>query len=407
MDTPGGACLPSGMPVCQRCGEDNPARFRFCGVCGTALAASTAARREERKRVSVLFCDLVGFTSRAERLDIEDVRGLLAPYYARLRADLERFGGTVEKFIGDAVMALFGAPVAHEDDPERAVRAALSIREAISEFNQADPSLDLHVRVGVTTGEALVVVDARPVEGEGMASGDVVNTAARLQAAAPVDGILVDEATFRATSRQLAYRAADPVTAKGKTEPVPAWLALEALASLGVDVGQAPGTPLVGRERELDLLHDALERARTEQVPQLVTLVGVPGIGKSRLVWELGELVEAESELTVWRQGRCLPYGEGVALWALGELVKAQAGILESDPAEQATAKLDRAVADLIGDQGEAAWVNEHLRALIGGRGRGAWRGPPRRGVRGLAAVLGGAGRAGPGRARHRGPALG
>jgi class 3 adenylate cyclase len=143
------------MPVCGRCGEDNPPRARFCLACAAPLTAPAAPRREERKRVSVLFCDLVGFTSRAERLDVEDVRGLLAPYYQRLRADLEQFAGTVEKFIGDAVMALFGAPVAHEDDPERAVRAALSIREAIAEFNERDPSLDLHVRVGVTTGEAL------------------------------------------------------------------------------------------------------------------------------------------------------------------------------------------------------------------------------------------------------------
>ena len=208
------------MPVCSRCGEDNPARFRFCGVCGTALAASTGSRREERKRVSVLFCDLVGFTSRSERLDVEDVRGLLAPYYQRLRTELQRFGGTVEKFIGDAVMALFGAPTAHEDDPERAVRAALAIQSAIAELNEADPGLDLHVRVGVTTGEALVALDARPVEGEGMASGDVVNTAARLQAAAPVDGILVDATTFRATDRQITYQPAEPVDAKGKTAPV-------------------------------------------------------------------------------------------------------------------------------------------------------------------------------------------
>jgi class 3 adenylate cyclase len=176
--------------------------------------------------VSVLFCDLVGFTSRAEQLDVEDVRGVLRPYYTRLRAALERHGGTVEKFIGDAVMALFGAPVAREDDPERAVRAALSIREVIAEFNQADPTLDLHVRIGVTTGEALVALEAPPVEGEGMASGDVVNTAARLQAAAPVDGVLVDQATYWATNRRIAYRAAAPVAAKGKAEPVPVWQAL-------------------------------------------------------------------------------------------------------------------------------------------------------------------------------------
>jgi class 3 adenylate cyclase len=356
----------SGMPVCGRCGEDNPERARFCLACAAPLAAPPVARREERKRVSVLFCDLVGFTSRSERLDIEDVRAVLAPYYARLRADLERYGGTVEKFIGDAVMALFGAPTAHEDDPERAVRAALAIRETIAELNEADPSLDLHVRVGVTTGEALVVLDARPVEGEGMASGDVVNTAARLQAAAPVDGILVDATTFRATDRQIDYQLADKVAAKGKAEPVAAWLARGARASLGVDVDQAPAAALVGRERELDLLEDALARVRDERAVQLVTLVGVPGMGKSRLVWELLQTVEAEPELTVWRQGRCLPYGEGVALWALGEMVKAQAGILETDPADQATAKLDRAMTSLLGDDAEAAWVAGHLRPLVG-----------------------------------------
>jgi class 3 adenylate cyclase len=235
------------MPVCQRCGEENPARARFCLACAAPLVAPTP-RREERKVVSVLFCDLVGFTSRAERLDIEDIRALLAPYYRRLRSELERYGGTVEKFIGDAVMALFGAPVAHEDDPERAVRAAVAIREAMAEFRQADPALDLHVRVGVTTGEALVVLDARPVEGEGMASGDVVNTAARLQAAAPVDGILVDDGTFRgATERAIEYRPAEPVTAKGKTDPVRVWQALAARASLGG--GCRPGAPnLPGRQ---------------------------------------------------------------------------------------------------------------------------------------------------------------
>jgi class 3 adenylate cyclase/tetratricopeptide (TPR) repeat protein len=355
-----------GMPVCHSCGEENPERARFCLGCGTPVDAPAAFRREERKRVSVLFCDLVGFTSRSERLDIEDVRAVLAPYYARLRADLERYGGTVEKFIGDAVMALFGAPVAHEDDPERAVRAALAIREAIAELNQADPALGLHVRIGVTTGEALVALDAQPREGEGMASGDVVNTAARLQTAAPVDGILVDEATLRATDRQISYQPVEPVQAKGKAEPVAVWLAVEARASLGVDVDQAPQTVLVGRQRELELLRAALARVRDEHALQLVTLVGVPGMGKSRLVWELKEFVEAEPELTIWRQGRCLPYGEGVALWALGEIVKAQAGILETDPAELAQAKLDGAVADLVAEDREAAWVTGHLGPLVG-----------------------------------------
>jgi class 3 adenylate cyclase len=359
------------MPVCGRCGEDNPERARFCLACAAPLATPAVPRREERKRVSVLFCDLVGFTSRSERLDVEDVRAVLAPYYQRLRSDLERFGGTVEKFIGDAVMALFGAPTAHEDDPERAVRAALAIRSAIAELNEADPALDLHVRIGVTTGEALVALDAQPREGEGMASGDVVNTAARLQAAAPVDGVLVDQTTQRSTSRAIQYEEADPVAAKGKAKPVAVWQALAPRANLGVDVAQAPRTPLVGRDHELGLLRDTLERIRREPATQLITLVGVPGIGKSRLVAELLALVEAEPELTTWRQGRSLPYGEGVAFWALGEMVKAETGILETDPAEAAAAKLDGAVTGLLEDDAEAAWVAGHLRPLVGLAGAG------------------------------------
>src|SRR3954453_3666889 len=186
---------------CPNCGQDNPAGARFCFSCGRPF--EQAAPREERKGVTVLFADLVGFTSRAEQMDPEDVRALLAPYHQRLRSELERHGGTVEKFIGDAVMALFGAPVAHEDDPERAVRAAFAIRDAIAEEGR------LQVRIGITTGEVLVALEARPQEGEGMASGDVVNVAARLQAAAPINGVLVDEATHRATRSAIGYRDAD------------------------------------------------------------------------------------------------------------------------------------------------------------------------------------------------------
>src|SRR5512132_4339312 len=182
------------MVVCPNCGRENADDARFCSACGVSLTSAKAAR-EERKVVSVLFVDLVGFTSRAEQMDPEDVRALLSPYYGHVRDELERYGGTVEKFIGDAVVAIFGAPTAHEDDPERAVRAALTIRDWIR-----DQEGDLQLRIAVTTGEALVALGARPSEGEGMASGDVVNTAARLQAAAPTDGILVDETTYRATS---------------------------------------------------------------------------------------------------------------------------------------------------------------------------------------------------------------
>src|SRR6201989_3221757 len=188
------------MPVCAECGRQNDAEGRFCSGCGTPLEVAAPAPREERKVVSVLFADLVGFTSRAEQLDPEDVRATLSPYYARLRSELERHGGTVEKFIGDAVMAVFGAPVAHEDDPERAVRAALAIRDSIGE--------ELQTRPAVNTGGALVALGARPGEGDAMVAGDVVNTAARLQSAAPVNGILVGEGTYRATRDAIDYHEA-------------------------------------------------------------------------------------------------------------------------------------------------------------------------------------------------------
>jgi class 3 adenylate cyclase/tetratricopeptide (TPR) repeat protein len=353
------------MPKCAECGQENPNVARFCLACGTPLAKSASAK-EERKVVTVLFADLVGFTSRAEQLDPEDVRAMLSPYYARLRQELERRGGTVEKFIGDAVMALFGAPVAHEDDPERAVRAALAIRDGLTELNEADPKLELQVRIAVNTGEALVALGANPSEGEGMASGDVVNTAARLQAAAPVNGILVGETTYRATERAIEYREAPPVTAKGKAEAVKVWEVLEPRARYGVDIGLRGRVPLVGREREVDILLDALSRVRSESTSQLVTLMGVPGIGKSRLVVELSAAVDEDPELIFWRQGRSLPYGEGVTFWALAEIVKAQAGILETDSAEAALDKLRRAVQGVVPDEGEADWIESQLRPLAG-----------------------------------------
>jgi class 3 adenylate cyclase/tetratricopeptide (TPR) repeat protein len=360
------------MPVCAECGQENPEGARFCNACAAPLAAEHAIAREERKVVTVFFADLVGFTGRAEQLDPEDVRAMLSPYYGRLRSEIERFGGTVEKFIGDAVMAVFGAPVVHEDDPERAVRAALAVREAILELNEGNPTLDLHVRIAVNTGEAVVALGARPSEGEGMVAGDVVNTAARLQAAAPVDGILVGETTHRATERTIEYGEAEPVRAKGKSEPISVWEALAARARYGVDVQQSGGAALIGRREELDMLSDALGRARRERTPQLLTLVGVPGIGKSRLVWELAQAVDADPELIVfWRQGRSLPYGEGVAFWAVAEMVKAQAAILETDPAEVAETKLRETVADLVPDPAGARWIEGHLRPLVGLSGEG------------------------------------
>jgi class 3 adenylate cyclase/tetratricopeptide (TPR) repeat protein len=314
--------------------------------------------KQERKVVTALFCDLVGFTARAETLDPEDVAALLAPYQARLKDELERYGGTVEKFIGDAVMALFGAPVAHEDDPERAVRAALQIRD----FAEAE---QIRVRIGVATGEALVSLDAHPEQGETMATGDVINTAARIQAAAPVNGVLVGEATYRATERAIEYGDMDRIDARGKLERVRVWQALAPRARFGVGVFQTGRAPLVGRERERALLEAALSRARAERQPQLVTLVGAPGVGKSRLIYELWRIVDADPELIAWRQGRSLPYGQGIAFWALSEIVKAQAGILETETADEAAERLGAAVRALVPSE-DVAWVERSLRPLVG-----------------------------------------
>jgi class 3 adenylate cyclase/tetratricopeptide (TPR) repeat protein len=346
------------VTVCPSCGTENRADAKFCSECGFRLAPP-AGRLEERKVVTVVFCDLVGSTARAERADPEDVRAELSSFHARVRHDLERHGGTVEKFIGDAVVAVFGAPVVHEDDPERAVRSALAIRDWAREEDGVD------LRLAVNTGEALVSVGARPEAGEGLVAGDVINTAARLQSAAPVNAVLVGETTYRATERSVDYRPHEPVEAKGKQDPVPAWEALAARSLFGVDVDLRPRTRLVGRRRELDQLLDSLARARAEREPQLVTIVGVPGMGKSRLLQELTVALESQPDLIRWRQGRSLPYGQGVSYWALGEMVKAEAGILESDTAAMAESKLHGAVADACPAQ-DVEWIEALLRPLVG-----------------------------------------
>jgi class 3 adenylate cyclase/tetratricopeptide (TPR) repeat protein len=356
----------SAVIVCPNCGEENPARARFCLSCGTALDHAPAQRREERKLVSILFCDLVGFTARSDRADPEDVRATLRPYHERLRKEIERFGGTVEKFIGDAVMAVFGAPVAHEDDAERAVRSALRIVDAIKEMNEERPGLDLSVRIGVNTGEAVVALDARLAEGEGIVTGDVVNTAARLQTVAPTGGVVVGEVTYRATKDLVSYEPLDPVTVKGKAEPLPIWRAVEARSRFGVDVEQGTRTPFVGRQNDFAVLTQTFDRAVSEPSVQLVTITGEPGVGKTRLLWEFRRELDDRPDLIYWRQGRCLPYGEGVTYWALGEMVKAQAGVLETDSPDDALAKLDTALAALINDASERDWLRGRLAPLVG-----------------------------------------
>jgi class 3 adenylate cyclase/tetratricopeptide (TPR) repeat protein len=352
------------MAVCPACGEENPEGFQFCGFCTAPLTDGlSAAPREERKVVSVLFCDLVGFTAASEAVDPEDVRARLRPYHARLREEVERFGGTMEKFVGDAVMAVFGAPLAHEDDAERAVRAGLRILEAIGELNGADPGLDLQVRVGINTGEGVVALGARPDLGEGIVAGDVVNTASRLQGAAPVDGIAVSEQTYRQTERVFDYEALEPVVVKGKTEPLPIFRPLRARADFGREVTRTHTTPLIGRDLEKSLLVGTFERAVQQRSCQLVTLVGEAGVGKSRLCTELARSVDSRPGLFRWRQGRCLPYGEGIAFWALGEIIKAESGILESDSPGAADAKLEQA---LPADDPDGSWLKARLAPLVG-----------------------------------------
>ena len=343
------------MLTCANCGQDNPEGARFCNACASPLAGEEHRLREERKVVTVLFADLVGFTSRAERMDPEDVRELLSPYYARLRGELEHFGGTVEKFIGDAVMALFGAPLAHEDDPERAVRAAFAIRDWVRERSgsrSGSPSTPARRSSRSTR--------ARRGRGDGRRRRRQHDRAAPERRARERDPRrrehLPGDAARDRVPRSRAGRG------QGQGEPIAVWEALQARASLGVDVPLEARTALVGRERELGVVRDALAALREERSPQLVTLVGVPGIGKSRLLYELSQIVDAEPDLISWRQGRSLPYGEGVSFWALAEMVKAQAGMLETDDVAEAEAKLAQTVADVIAVPADAEWVRRHLR---------------------------------------------
>jgi class 3 adenylate cyclase/tetratricopeptide (TPR) repeat protein len=350
------------MVVCPHCGEENPERARFCLACGKPLEVA-APVGEERKVVSVLFVDLVGFTSRSDRADPEDVRATLRPYHERVKADIERFGGTVEKFIGDAVMAVFGAPVAHEDDAERAVRSGLRILETIEDLRTG--GLEISVRAAVTTGEAVVALGASPERGEGIVTGDVVNVAARLQSAAPVGTVLVDGPTVRSAEGAITFEPLEPVTAKGKADPIPVWRAVHARSLVGQPEA-ATQTPFVGREHERTLLLESFLRAERESSVQLVTVVGEPGIGKSRLVTELRTALDDRPEIVTWRHGRCLPYGEGITFWALGEIVKAEAGILESDDQDEASAKLAQAIAGFFPDESEQPWFSLKLAPLVG-----------------------------------------
>jgi class 3 adenylate cyclase/tetratricopeptide (TPR) repeat protein len=362
------------MPGCRSCGADMPEGFAFCGRCGAPLPA--APDLEERRIVTVLFCDLAGFTARSDRADPEDVRAMLRPYHARLRYEIERFGGTLDKFMGDGVMAVFGTPVAHEDDPERAVRCGLAIQQAVADLNQEQADLALKVRVGITTGEVVIAWDHHDTE---TVVGDVVNTASRLEGVAPVGEVVVGEPTFQATQGVFDYQPLAPVRVKGKAEPLPIWRATSARSRLGVVSDHTPATPMLGRAGELEQLQATFARTREKASVQLVTVVGEPGVGKSRLVREFHRFVDRQPELINWRQGHCLPYGEGISFWALGEVLKAHAGILEFDPPSVAAAKLADAVAAVTDEPAELQWLEARLAPLVGLAGTGGTHGTPER----------------------------
>jgi class 3 adenylate cyclase/energy-coupling factor transporter ATP-binding protein EcfA2 len=341
------------MATCAQCGHDNPEAAKFCMECGGPLAPPQRAG-EERRLISVLFVDLVGSTARAEQLDPEDVAAFLTSYYEHVRGELERFGGTVEKFVGDAVMGIFGAPTAYGDDPERAVRAALAVRD----WAEAD---GLQVRIAVNTGDALVDLQARPSHGEAMIAGDVVNTASRLQGAAPVGSVLVGEETYASTRGVIEYRPAQPLTLKGKQSPVHAWLALHPTTDAGERaVGAAP---LVGRQRELGLLTGTWARVADGSRAQFVTVFGPSGIGKTRLSLELSQLVAAQGGRVI--RGRSTPYGASTPYSAFAQQVKQVARIFDSDEADPAYVKLSAAVAELAGPAAAEEHV-PHLATLLG-----------------------------------------
>jgi predicted ATPase/class 3 adenylate cyclase len=348
--------------ACPACGAANDPDDRFCGQCGAALepgARAPAAAEAERRLVSVLFGDLVGFTPLSEDRDPEAVRELLSNYFDTARRVIERYGGTVEKFIGDAVMAVWGTPVAREDDAERAVRSGLELVEIIAALGEG-----LAMRVGIVTGEAAVTVGA---EGQGMVAGDLVNTASRVQSAADAGTVLVGERTRRASEAAIAYEDAGEHTLKGKSEPVPLWRAVRVIASRRGE-GRATGleAPFVGREGELRLIKDLFHAASDERKARLVSLIGIAGIGKTRLSAEFERYIDGLVGDVYWHRGRCLAYGEGVAYWALAEMVRMRAGIAEQEAPEDATAKLRETLEQHVADPDERAWVEPRLAPLLG-----------------------------------------
>ena len=372
---------------CGTCGEPAPDAARFCMSCGSPLpdpaesfapgvagrpaAAQAPAgtgevpeRRDERRTVSVLFADLSGYTSVAERLDPEAVKRHLERILGRLADVVVEYGGYVDKFIGDNVMAIFGAPVAHGDDAERAVRAGLAMQGVMGEINA--PLTEQHgvtfqLCVGINTGEVLA---GRDPDGSYTVIGDSVNVAARLQAAARPGSVTVGESTYRATGGAIDYSPLEqPLVLKGKAEPVPAW---EALSQ---DQAREPAparAPLVGRTAELAQLRDLLARVERRRGPHLATVIGEPGVGKSRLLRHFEQELQGLGEPAIFRHGRCLPYGSGIVYWPLGEVIRAECGIVDGDPPGAAWTKLSARMGELLAEDDSDGRATASKTAVIG-----------------------------------------
>jgi len=365
-------CNECGTPIaagCPNCGATNKPGARFCNECGTALggadgagaqaAPPAAAPQAERRLVTVLFADIVGFTPFAEERDAEDVRDTLTRYFDMCSEIVGRYGGTVEKFIGDAVMAVWGAPIAHEDDAERAVRAALDLVESVKGLGPG-----AEARAGVLTGEAAVTIGAT---NQGMVAGDLVNTAARLQSVASPGTVLVGESTSRAAGAAIQFEPAGDQTLKGKQAPVPAWRATRVVAELGGrNRSEALEAPFVGRSDELRLLKDLFHATARERRIRLVSVIGPAGIGKSRLAWEFSKYTDGLVEDTYWHTGRSPSYGEGVTFWALGEMVRRRCDLVEGDDEPTTREKVNATVEQWIEDPDERDWVRRGLLSLLG-----------------------------------------
>jgi len=368
-------CGDCGAPLgaaCPSCGAENPPDKRFCGDCGTPLdtaaAAAAPAPREapiaERRLVTVLFADLVGFTRLSESRDPEEVRELLSRYFDTTRRLIELYGGTVEKFIGDAVMAVWGTPVATEDDAERAVRAGLDLVAAVSALGDEVGARDLRARAGVLTGEAAVTLGATS---EGMVAGDLVNTAARIQAAAEPGTVFVGEATRRASEATVVFEDAGAHELKGKSEPVQLWCALRVVAGArGTLKSTGLEAPFVGRDRELRLMKELFHTSADERRAHLVSVTGIAGIGKSRIGWEFYKYFDGIAGTVWWHRGRCLAYGEGVIYWALADMVRMRCRIAEDEGEDTGAEKVRATLAEHILDADERAFVEPRLLQLLG-----------------------------------------